>query len=407
MTSRPSLLGTNVVTLSGDLSQDASELLRRSVLAGGLPMTATYQDLTYVARIPAITVEIHGDRSAFLSETIKKYQVTHSQLNSTTVDLGFIEWTRSYWSSWTENHSTLSEFSSETQTITMKVDAGDFRTSPEATAALAKFEEMALNIFSTNVVPSIMRDVSAQFQAAKDALNGPADTPPPPTQISTLTQSITGSVDLNLSKSAVIQVRKNPNGRSPRPDRRRDQVRGLLRGPVRSVLQGTPVRVQANVNFERDPVFRLTVSVLTTRPSVHRANRKGTKTLLFDSADQVQSFRQILARARTAPPSTATGTTRRSSTRRPASRSGCRPPAAWRPVRPNSSSPTGTRLRQGRHDAWRRCRRRGGVRPGAVHYPESTRPSATQTFDLTARPHRDLLHLHRHRPGDGDPPPYP
>ena len=409
VTSRPSLLGTNVVTLSGDLSQDASELLRRSVLAGGLPMTATYQDLTYVARIPAITVEIHGDRSAFLSETIKKYQVTHSQLNSTTVDLGFIEWTRSYWSSWTENHSTLSEFSSETQTITMKVDAGDFRTSPEATAALAKFEEMALNIFSTNVVPSIMRDVSAQFQAAKDALNGPADTPPPPTQISTLTQSITGSVDLNLSKSAVIQVVKNPNGMVAKT-LTADEIKSVvdyvdLSDPYFKELR---LRVQANVNFESDPVFRLTVTVLYDEVDASTGqNRKGSKTFAFDSADQVQTFRQILARG----PDGATVNRYRYYSEIFYKETGeqIRVPA------------TGT-LESSSTELIVSYRDLGFVKVAItmapmpprvvsarvlVHCPASTRPSAKQTFELTvATPTATYFTYTGTGPGDGDTPPY-
>lgn len=297
-TSRPSLLSTNIVTLSGDLSQDASELMRKSVLSGGIPMTATYNDLTYVARIPAITVQIHGDRSAFLSETIKKYQITHSQVTTTHVDWGFIDWYQSYWTSWTENHKTINEFQNETQSITMKIDAGDFRTSPEATAAIAKFEEMALNIFSTNVVPSIMKDVSEQFKAAKDALQGPPDAPPPPCEVNSLTSNITGTVDINLSKSAVIQVKKNPNGMIAR-NLTADEIAHAITYVDLSdpYFEEMRLHVHANVNFERDPVYRLTVTVVYDETDVGTGQpRKGSKTFAFDSADDVETFRQILAR---------------------------------------------------------------------------------------------------------------
>ncbi len=298
-TSKPSLLGTNVVTLSGDLSQDASELMRKSVLSGGIPMTATYNDLTFVARIPAITVEIHGDRSAFLSETIKKYQIEHHIEHTVHVDAWFVDWTYKYWTSWTENHKSIDSFQQETQSITMKIDAGDFRTSPEAVAAVAKFEEMALNIFTTSVVPSIMKDVSAVFQAQKDALkDADPKSPPPPTEISELTSRVNGSVDMTLSKSAVIQVKKNPNGmiaRNLTPAEIAEAITYVdLSDPYFKEMR---LRVQANVNFENDPVYRLTVTVLYDELDAATGQpRKGTKTFAFNSADDIQTFRQILAR---------------------------------------------------------------------------------------------------------------
>ncbi|MFZ2516714.1 MAG: hypothetical protein WAW82_13715 [Candidatus Lutibacillus vidarii] len=297
-TSKPSLISTNVATLSGDLSQDSSELLRQAVLKGGLPLAVSYLDLAFVARIPAITIRIHGDRSAFLEETIQRYQITHTTVHREEVDLGLISWTYEYWTQWTENHTSLEAFRKDTQSITIEIEDNDYRTEPEYVAMRAKFEDMALKIFTENVVPTIMNDVSAQFEAARKALAGPEDKPAPPTSVQHLTSTITGTVDITLSKSAVVQLKKSPNGALARdltPEQITKAVQYLdLSDPYFKELF---LRVHANVNFATDPVFGLKVNVEYEQQD-EQMNRvvKGSRSMLFTSADQVQTFRQILAR---------------------------------------------------------------------------------------------------------------
>lgn len=297
-TSKPSLISTNVVTLAGDLPQDASELLRQSILKGGLPMAVNYKDLTFVARIPAITIRIHGDRSAFLRETINKYQIEHKEVDRTEIDLGIIDFTFEHWRTWTESHTTVDQLHQESQAITLSIDDADFRTDPDSVAIKAKFEEMALKIFTDSVIPSIMSDVTKQFDALRQAAGGDPAKPPPPCPIQTLTSTITGEVNMTLSKSAVITVSKNPNGalaRDLNPDQITTAVEYLdLSDPYFSELS---LRVHANVNFETDPVFGLKVNVLYDQVDDQTGHQaKGSKSMLFTSADQVQTFRQILAR---------------------------------------------------------------------------------------------------------------
>jgi hypothetical protein len=297
-TSKPSLISTNVATLAGDLSQDSSELLRQSIIKGGLPMAVSYTDLTFVARIPAITVRIHGDRSAFLQETIKHYQIQHQQVERTEVDLGIVDWTMERWTSWTEDHTTIDQLHQESQAITLSIDDADFRTDPDSVAIRAKFEEMALKIFTESVVPSIMSDVSKQFDALRTAAGGDPTKPAPPCPIKTLTSTITGTVDMTLSKSSVIQVTKNPNGALARdltPEQITKAVSYLdLSDPYFSELS---LRVHANVNFVTDPVYGLKVNVEYNQQDDQTNHvAKGAKSMLFTSADQVQTFRQILAR---------------------------------------------------------------------------------------------------------------
>ncbi|HEX2704549.1 MAG TPA: hypothetical protein VHM65_02230, partial [Candidatus Lustribacter sp.] len=297
-TSKPSLISTNVATLAGDLSQDSSELLRQAVLKGGLPMAVNYTDLTFVARIPSITVRIHGDRSAFLRETIERYQITHTIVHREEVDLGLISWTTEWWQQWTTNHTSVDQFQQITQSITLEVEDSDFRTEPEYVAIRAKFEAMALEIFTASVVPSIMADVSKAFDAARTAAAGDPAKPAPPCSVQTLVSTISGSVDMTLSKSAVVQLKKNPNGALAR-----DLTPEQITKAVTYIDLSDPyfrelfLHVHANVNFATDPVFGLKVNVEYEQQDEQMTRVvKGAKSMLFTSADQVQTFRQILAR---------------------------------------------------------------------------------------------------------------
>ena len=299
-TSKPSLISTNVATLAGDLSQDASEIARQAVLAGGLPMAVSYTGLTFVARIPSITVRIHGDRSAYMRETIERYQVHHEVEHTTTVDFGLIEFTSRYYREWTTNHTSFDQFQRDTQSIRLEIDDSDFRSDPEAVAIRAKFEEMAIKIFTESVVPSIMKSAEDQFTAARGAVAAASDAKatPPPVSVQTLVSNISGTIDMTFSKTAVVQVVKNPNGalaRDLQPDEIASAVEYMdLSDPYFKELY---LRVHANVNFAQDPVYGLKVNIEYDQQDDQIPRPvKGSTSMLFTSADEVKTFRQILAR---------------------------------------------------------------------------------------------------------------
>ena len=306
-TSKPSLISTNLATIAGNLSQDSSELIRQTVLKGGLPMAVSYE-LTFLARIPSIKVEIHGTRTAFLEETINRYKTTAVTYRYGTWDWwwGYYWWCYRWAETYTKTNTTIESHQRDTKSISIKIDTSDFRDDPAAQTAIAEFEKMAIGIFSEHVVPSILSNVSAQFDALKkkltDASGGGEGADPnkeQPFGISDLTGSITDTIDITMERSSVIRVTKNPNGTLAKdltPEDVKKAVTYLdLSDPYFKEL---PVRVRANVNFERDPVYGLKV-FLDYDQNDDRIPRavKGSKTMLFTSADQVQSFRQILARA--------------------------------------------------------------------------------------------------------------
>ncbi len=303
-TTKPSLISTNLATIAGDLSQDSSELMRQAVIKGGLPLAANYS-LTFLARIPAIKVHINGTHSAFIEETINKYQTTETRWHTYSWNWwwGYYHWMYTWAETYTKTNTSIESHQNDVKSITLKIDATDFRNDPASVEAMKSFEAMAIKIFAENVVPAITRDVGKQLDELKKKLDPTGEAAKDPNKepfgIKELTGSITETIDITLEKSSVIQVTKNPNGALAKDLTEADIKKAItyldLSDPY---FRELPVRVRANVNFTRDPVYGLKVFLEydETDDRIPRAV-KGSKTMLFTSADQVQSFRQILARA--------------------------------------------------------------------------------------------------------------
>lgn len=303
-TTKPSLISTNLATIAGDLSQDSSELIRQAVMKGGLPLAANYS-LTFLARIPAIKVTISGTHSAFIEETINKYQTTETRWHTYSWNWwwGYYHWMYTWAETYTKTNTSIESHQRDVKSITLKIDATDFRNDPASVEAMKSFEAMAIKIFAENVVPAITRDVGKQLDELKKKLDPTGEAAKDPNKepfgIKDLSGSITETIDITLEKSSVIQVTKNPNGALAKDLTEAEIKKAItyldLSDPY---FRELPVRVRANVNFERDPVYGLKV-FLEYDETDDRIPRpvKGSKTMLFTSADQVQSFRQILARA--------------------------------------------------------------------------------------------------------------
>jgi hypothetical protein len=295
-TSKPSLISTNVATLAGDLGQDASELLRQAVLKGGLPMAVSYTDLTFVARIPSISVHIWGDRHAFMREQLKRFREEHRQENVTHIDAGFIDWTARDVRDSVEEHTTFEQFAEDHPEIHFEIDDADYRNDPQAAELRKSFEDMALKLFSDTVVPAMMSDL-------KTLLGSQSQGAPDPSKPETIPadgfeKHFDSTVDIRMSKSSVVTVAKNPNGALARdltPEQITKAVQYLdLSDPYFRELF---LRVHANVNFETDPVFGLKVNVVYDEQDEQMSRVvKGSSSMLFTSSDQIQTFRQILAR---------------------------------------------------------------------------------------------------------------
>lgn len=306
-TSKPSLISTNLATIAGDLSQDSSELLRQAVLKGGVPLAANYE-LTFLARIPAIKVRIHGSMTAFLEESIERWKSVGTTYRQFTWGWWWGWWHHTL--TWTEQYpkenTSIESHQNTTRSLRIEIDASDFRDDPASVEAMKSFEAMAIGIFADHVVPTILTSVATQFDAIRQKLEpaatGDATTADPnadgPMGLQEISASVTETIDIRMEKSAVIRVTKNPNGIVAK-DMTADEIAKAVTYADLSepYFKELPVRVRANVNFDRDPVYGLKV-FLDYDQQDDRIPRavKGSKTMLFTSAAEVKSFRQILAR---------------------------------------------------------------------------------------------------------------
>src|SRR5690606_32644641 len=78
---QPSLVGSNLASFSQMLNQDGAELFRQSVEKGLVPAIINYQ-LTFVARIPSVSIHIHGDRREFYEQLKTLTYVTQIRTRS-------------------------------------------------------------------------------------------------------------------------------------------------------------------------------------------------------------------------------------------------------------------------------------------------------------------------------------
>jgi hypothetical protein len=281
----PSLMGSNVASFATQLNQDGAELFRQS-LEKGLITAGVWYKLAFAARIPAITIRIHGDRGAFYNE-VKNYVRKHWTWIE---EHDFLGWTWSreeYHVSWDEL-SSISKFRNEFHALTIEID--DTSLPGEARSEMTKkLEDMAMEIVQTNILPSFFEP------ALKDVAQEIKD----PHAMIPVNESLTGHVDVTLTRSELVKKTVNPNAflsQALTPDEIKAATAYIDLSDT--FFKELDVTVNANVNFAADPVFALKVGLeYDQQDEVRNTRVKKAKTFLFKEASQVFRFRQIMAKA--------------------------------------------------------------------------------------------------------------
>lgn len=273
----PSLVGANLASFSQMLSQDGSELFRQSVVRGIVPSVIHYS-LAFLAKIPAVSIRIYGDRRDFYEELKRHTYVTQIQTrNGRVVSMR----------TWPEIGS-LKEFRRLFHSLKIEIDDGDFRDADPSDDVTAKLEELAFRIIENNILPHFFETA---FEPATDEQSSNK-------WLKELEKEMTGQIDVRINRSDVVEQWVHPNsqlGEVLTPDEiRRQTVYVDLGDPFFSELD---VTVNANVNFADDPVYALKVFLDYDQQDEIRGVRvKRAKEFLFRSPDQVARFRQVMAK---------------------------------------------------------------------------------------------------------------
>lgn len=273
----PSLIGSNLASFSQMLSQDGSELFRQSVEKGIVPSIIEY-NLSFLARIPAISIHIYGNRRDFYEELKEHTIVTHTKKKNGQVV---------YKKTWPEIGS-LKEFRDLFHSLTIEIDDGDFREADPSDNVTQELEQLAFRIIETNILPSFFE--TAFEPATEEQSNNK--------WLKEIEKELTGEIDIRINRSDVIEHNVNPNsqlGEVLTPDEIARQTLYVdLGNPFFSELD---VTVNANVNFADDPVYALKVFLdYDHQDDVRGVRVKRAKEVLFRSADEVGRFRQIMAK---------------------------------------------------------------------------------------------------------------
>jgi len=136
-------VGTNLASFSQQFNQDGAEVFRQSVEQGVIPAIVNYS-LVYLARIPAVSIHIHGNRRDFYEELKTHTIITHTKKKNGQVV---------YKKTWPEIGS-LKEFRNTFHSLTVDIDSGDFRTDAPGADLTEQLETMAFSILESNILPS-------------------------------------------------------------------------------------------------------------------------------------------------------------------------------------------------------------------------------------------------------------
>lgn len=382
---KPSLVGENLATFSQSLNQDGAEFFRQSIEKGLVPAIVLYE-LNFLARIPAVTIHIHGNRRQFYEELKKHTIVTEVHKKD-----GKVVMRKVY-----PVIGSLKEFQSKFHSLTIDIDSGDFRDAAPGQDVTQKLEELAFRILETNILPSFFEQgfTPATEEQSKDLW------------LKEIEKEQTGEIDVRIRRRDVVKQPVNPNAQLARmltPQEIKSHITYL--DLSQTVFQELDLRINANVNFTADPIFALKVFIdYNQKDEIRNVTVARSKEFLFKTGTEVHRLRQILAKA-------ADGT----------------PKDTYRFHSELVYKDTGETIRipkEGDIESREReliisYRRLGFVKVAlalgampeniksaqvSIHYPGSSLPSANQTFELTAQ--KPTASFFTHTGSSDEPQPY-
>ncbi len=273
---QPSLVGSNLASFSQQFNQDGAEVFRQSVEQGAVPAIVNYS-LVYLARIPAVSIHIYGNRRDFYEEL-----KTHTIVTETRRKNGKLV----YKKVWPEIGS-LKEFRDTFHSLTIDIDSGDFQDDSDDDLA-EQLEVMAFSILESNILPSFFEtafEPATEEQSSNKWLM----------EVESVAQ---GSVDVRINKRDVVKKRINPNARLATIMNPSEIVSSTIYVDTNQMFfQELDVTISANVNFLDDPVYALKVFIeYDQMDEVRNVRVRKAREFLFKSADTVARFRQIMAK---------------------------------------------------------------------------------------------------------------
>lgn len=231
--------GMNSASFSYQLTQSGARLMRQVMEEGALAIQVRYEKLMMLARIPAVTIRIHGERSDFLEEARR-----HSVMRYFWV--AGRRWQRLVW----YMPPTLSTLRETHHSLTIEIDDGDFRDADPSDDLTQELEKMALTILENNILPGFFEPaIPASDETEQEQNRG---------YWFRETTTVTGTVDVTLRRRDVVQVEHGANGilQVTEAEARSAITYASLSQPN---LPSMALTIVPNLNFQVDPILLVSV----------------------------------------------------------------------------------------------------------------------------------------------------
>ncbi|MDQ1899317.1 hypothetical protein RAH32_02510 [Paracoccus sp. WLY502] len=236
--------GINSASFSYELTQSGARFIRQTMEQGALPIQVRYEKLMMIARIPAVTIRINGDRRDFLTEARE-----HAFMRPFLTVQGLLIHRLVYYAP-----PTLSSFRDTHQTLTIEIDDGDFRDADPSEDLTQELEKMALTILQNNILPGFFEPaIPAQDETEDEKGRG---------YWFRETTEVTGRVDVTISRRDVVQIEHGANNILGTELTQAEAAAAIryasLSQPNIPVMTLTVV---PNINFEVDPILLVSVFI--------------------------------------------------------------------------------------------------------------------------------------------------
>ena len=299
-TGKPSLSGTTLANYAALLGQLGVRFVRRGAEQGYLAGSVNYS-LSFVARIPSVTIHIYGNAEDIYNEIKEHTQITETY----TSDDSYSVYTY-------PQVSSLNEIKTMVTSLHVDIDMGDFTSTSGADPAAAqdigkKVEEMALAVIQNQIMPrffapGLQPGLKAEKLGTNPLANKPgASGPPAPNNqmyLKDFTQEMKGSIDVTFNARTNITVQRHPNSGLLALITPQELAASISEADLSQpyfTLLDVPVRVTAN--FDTDPIAAIKVFLdYDQKDDKSGEVKKKTEEFVFTSNDKTYHFRTIMAR---------------------------------------------------------------------------------------------------------------
>jgi hypothetical protein len=300
---KPSLIAENIANYSVLLGQEGVELVRSVVDQGSVIGNVNYT-VSFVARIPSLSIHIYGDASNIYNE-IKDYCQVHENYSYDGKN-----WHYSY-----PAVSSLNELKTISAHLHVDIDAGDFHQAVAGSdPSAAQAVEQQVQTLALNIAQTYLQNVffappfSAGLDPAKLGTDPLAHDPnadkskgaQPPNQLwlKTFTQSMQGSFDFKIDFRSNFTVTKYPNSMLTTMVSADAIKKRLITADLsHPYFQNLGVSVRVTADFEKDPIAA--IKVLVNYKQIDEPTgqvRTETQTFTFTTGQEVFFFQAVMAK---------------------------------------------------------------------------------------------------------------